>query len=145
MKLNNIGATRVVIILDNYVIKIPKFWRWQNLLRGLLANINEGQTWRWNSGKYETGNSYLLCPVKFTSWGGWFLIMHKAVHIPHDLWHDLFHNGTALDAHIEHFQGDDSHKNYGFYNNRIVKVDYGDLDKAWGIDFRPNPKKDTRA
>lgn len=137
MKINNTGATRVVIVLENYVIKIPKFWRWQNFLRGLLANINEGQTWRWNSGQYETGNSHLLCPVKFTSWGGWFLIMRKAKHIPYQLWLGL---QPDVHAHIEHFQGDDKHRNYGFYDNRIVKVDYGDLDKCWGIDFRPNKK-----
>lgn len=135
MKLNNHGTTRVVFIIGDYVYKIPKFWRWTNFLRGLLANINEGQTWRWNTGKYYHKRSQLLCPVVWTMWGGWLLIMRRAEPITQDSFDNLV-KWHAL-VHIHHFPGDDTCKNYGLYNDQVVKVDYGDLDNAWGEDFKP--------
>lgn len=134
MKINRKGATRSVLELKRVVIKIPVFNNWTRFLRGLLANINEGQTWRWNSGKYESGNSYLLCPVLWTSWGGWILLMKKIEPVDPDWWAEqdipMWYN------HVRHFQGDDNWKNYGWYQGRLVKLDYGDLDHNWGSDFK---------
>ena len=135
MKLELRGCTRFVILCGKYVIKIPKFWRWTNMLRGLLANINEGQTWRWNSGKYSRGKEHLLCPVVFTGIGGLFLIMRKADPMDEDWWEKV--DIPPYWEHIQHFKGDDKPCNYGWYKGKLVKTDYGDLDLAWGVDFKP--------
>lgn len=119
MIINRVGTTRIVFIFKNVVVKVPNFCDgWLNFLTGLVANINENQTWKWNSGDYESGKSYLLCPVKWCSWGGWFLVMQRAT--PCEI-------GEKID-YIEWmkagFGGDDKPDNYGWYNYRIVKIDY---------------------
>lgn len=128
MRINRVGATRIVIELNKVVIKIPNFlFSWENFLSGLLCNIREGTTWRYNNlyDQLET-DSKLLCPVLFTCWGGWFLIMQKADKV---LTHDEF---TALDEselkeHLRQFGGDDTGPNYGRLDGRLVKIDYGNL------------------
>jgi hypothetical protein len=118
------GITRIVFVLETRVVKIPNFfYSWQSFLRGILANISEGQTWRWNSGKYERGKSHLLCPVILTSWGGWILIMRKAETAI------FYEDGREFDfsKHIAEFPGDDKPSNYGFLEGRLVKIDYGQL------------------
>lgn len=53
--INRRGATRVVIVLRHYVIKIPTFKSWKLFLHGLLANLQEHQM--------STINDAALCPV----------------------------------------------------------------------------------
>lgn len=78
MKINRKGATRIVFVFDKIVIKIPNFTcQWDHFLMGLLSNIQENKLWKWNTGKFESGRSKYLCPVKWCSFGGWFLIMVK--------------------------------------------------------------------
>lgn len=128
MKINTIGVTRIVVEFDNVVWKIPNFTgSWLNFLKGLVANIQENKTWKWNSGKYEKGTSYLLCPVLFCCMGGWILIMKKAekVFSYDEFWSmDL----KLIDEHLSNFPGDDTAPNYGVLNNKIVKIDYGSLN-----------------
>lgn len=133
MKLNRKGVTRLVLEFNTVVIKIPNFTcQWSHFLRGLIGNISEGLTWRYNSGKYENGTSYLLCPVLWTSWGGWLLVMKKARPITIEHWETI----TDISEFKKHFGGDDTKSNYGYYNNRLVKIDYADLDNNWGEDFK---------
>lgn len=133
MKINLNGVTRIVIELRRVVIKIPNFTtQWDHFIRGILANINENQTWKWNSGDYEKGKSHLLCPVLWCSWGGWFLIMKKVDSLITDenihLW--------DCQEHKIYFKGDDTVSNYGFLDGKLVKIDYADLDDSWGEDFK---------
>lgn len=123
MKVNRKGVTRVIIELDTVVIKIPKPWIWNHFLRGILANINERRTWEYNSGKYEKGISHLLCPVLWTSWGGWILVMRRAVPLSREDW-----DVVTISEHVKYFPGDDTLSNYGWLNARPVKFDYGELD-----------------
>lgn len=70
MRITFKGVTRMVFLFETFVIKVPALHHgWSCFLRGLIGNISEGQTWRWNSGKYEKGKSHLLCPVIWSSWG----------------------------------------------------------------------------
>lgn len=78
MKVLLSGCTRIVIVLNNVVVKVSKPYIWRHFLSGLIANISERNTWRWNSGKYEDGKSHLLCPVVWASRGGWILVMKRA-------------------------------------------------------------------
>lgn len=135
MKINLKGVTRIVLIFNKFVIKIPNFtYSWHHFLKGLVANINENHTWKYNSGKYERGKSYLLCPVRWASWGGWILIQGRAnIKVTYE-------NREEFDfsEHILEFEGDDTISNYGEYEGRLVKIDYGDLD----IKTTPSWKKE---
>lgn len=134
MKISRKGVTRIVIILRRYVIKIPNFTcQWSHFLRGLIGNMSENQTWKWNSGKYETGKSHLLCPVLWCSWGGWILIMKRVDELITDDNREFW----DCDEHIKFFKGDDSISNYGILSGKLVKIDYADLDSHWGEDFKP--------
>lgn len=119
------GVTRVVITWRGVAIKFPKPKKWANFLRGLIANINERDTWKFNSGKYERGHSRLLAPVIWCSWGGWILLMERATLPTEQQWHE---GGLCIQDHIKHFKGDDNIENYGFIKERLVKIDYGERD-----------------
>jgi hypothetical protein len=114
MRLNRKGVTRLVIELNSVVIKIPNFTcQWNHFLQGILANIKENQTYKYHS-KRE-----LLCPVLWCSIGGWILVMARAIPCNWD---------EDIDYSIwikEDLGGDDKPGNYGHFNNRIVKIDYG--------------------
>lgn len=124
MRINRQGITRIVFLTKKYAIKIPNFTcQWNHFLQGLLSNINESTTWKYNSGQYEEGNSHLLCPVVWASWGGWILIMKRAV--PCKFFDE---GGEEIDYSkwiVAGFGGDDKPLNYGQLNGRIVKLDYG--------------------
>jgi hypothetical protein len=133
LKINRKGVTRIVIELRSVVVKIPNFTcQWSHFLRGIIGNISENQTWKWNSGKFEKGTSHLLCPVVWCSLGGWILIMKKAKPITIEQWEAI----TDISEFKKHFGGDDTMSNYGYYKNRLVKLDYADLDNYWGEDFK---------
>lgn len=131
------GTTRIVFILKRIVIKVPNFrYQWDHGLKGLIANIQERRTWRWNSGRYEKGTSHLLCPVLWTSWGGWLLIMRRADVDSHidDVFEmapygNIDHADDVYIRYKEHidagFGGDDKADSYGYLDGRLVKVDYG--------------------
>jgi hypothetical protein len=129
MRINRKGATRIVIELTSVVIKIPNFLHtWQTFVRGLLSNIDENDTWLFNSGAYDEGRSKLLCPVEWCSWGGWILIMSKVDKVlTYDEFWEIY--DKAAD-HIKYFPGDDTGPNYGFIDNRLVKIDYAQLNKS---------------
>jgi hypothetical protein len=125
MLINRAGATRLVIECAKVVIKIPNFtYSFENFLCGLLANIREGQTWRCSL-LYEgpQSKSHWLCPVIFTSWGGWVLIMPKCDRVLTWEESELSYNHPC----IPYFGGDDKPVNYGYLNGKIVKIDYGSI------------------
>lgn len=125
MLINRKGSQRIVIELQTVVIKVPNFLgSWINFVGGILANLREYTTWAYNSGPYEKGLSKYLCPVIWASWGGWILIMKKA----RPMTFDEYDNCQELEPHFTHFKGDDSCYNYGFIDNRPVKIDYGSLN-----------------
>lgn len=115
MKINNRGITRLVLEFNKIVIKVPRPKIWRHFIIGLLANIDEYQTW-----SYSEYKEY-LCPVLWISLGGWILVMRKVDRILKDSEYDLMIVSKAK----EHFPGDDKVENYGWLNNKLVKLDYG--------------------
>ena len=130
------GSTRIVLVSRHVVVKIPNFSHsWKNFLSGLIANMNEGLTWK----HCEASKKHLLCPVRFCAWGGWFVVMSRAnqqawevyvrelgVEVEHDDWlvrkvanEELYK--PWIDAGLG---GDDKADNYGVLNDRVVKIDY---------------------
>lgn len=116
MRVDRGGATRIVLVFKSFVIKVPHYYyAWYNFLQGLVANMTEARTWKHRD--YNNGQD-LLCPVLWSSWGGWILIMPKA---------EVFKDSDVFDMseHIKYFPGDDKPNNYGLLNGKIVKLDYG--------------------
>lgn len=124
MKIERRGCTRIVFIFNSVVVKIPNFTVcWRHFLQGLLANMGERDTYYANTGRYNVGLSDLLCPVVWASWGGWVLVMKKA--LPFTCTDE---QGRELDYSkwiMAGFGGDDKPDNYGILNGTIVKIDYG--------------------
>lgn len=118
------GANRIVFLVKDYAIKIPKPNTWYSFLKGLISNINEKNVYRYNSGNYENGRSHLLCPVLWCSWGGWVLIMKRAKLLTEKEW---IGDNNTIEEHIKYFAGDDTISNYGLINGRLVKIDYADI------------------
>lgn len=127
------GTTRIVIIFKTSVIKIPNFsYSWTNFITGVLANIRERDTWRWNMSRPEILE--LLAPVLWCSWGALILVMKKADVEGYEQYirslpeTDLDYREQRLldykkwiDAGLG---GDDKPDNYGYLEGRLVKIDY---------------------
>lgn len=136
MKIVRTGITRIVILTKNKAIKIPNFtYSWLHFLRGIIANTQESDIYKATKA-CSPEDLHLLCPVLWCSWGGWILIMPRVdterhykevyksaplgnidcldeVKIRYKKW---FHSGL---------EGDDKCDNYGYLNNNLVKIDYG--------------------
>lgn len=114
------GATRIVFIFKGFAIKIPVFYRWKNLLLGLLANLNEKE--------FSTLKREDLAHVFFCSLGGMILIMKTATPISHLTREELFDFLTKCyenDELKEFILSDFKLNNFGLIGNKIVKIDYG--------------------
>lgn len=116
------GITRIIFIFQNYVIKLPNFtYSWNLFLTGLLANLNERNCW-----KYNVDNE-LLCPIIWMSIGGWILVMKK-VDVKKHIEERKLDNINHFDYYIKWinsgFGGDDKPDNYGYLNEKLVKIDY---------------------
>ncbi len=133
--INSTGITRIVFVFKTFVIKIPNFrYSFQHFLKGLIGNINESQTWKYNRHRPEILE--MICPVLWCSWGGWVLIMKRADVDGYIEWIKSLPplpEGTDLIEHNKMFYskwinaglgGDDKADNYGFLKGNVVKIDY---------------------
>lgn len=112
MYLERKGVTRLVFIFKDFVVKIPNFTcQWNHFLSGLIGNMEEFKTWKYNK-------SELLCPILWASWGGWILIMKRVEVCTYEDEIDYTPWVTAG------FGGDDKPDNYGYLDNKLVKIDY---------------------
>lgn len=125
------GVTRKVFVFKRFVIKIPNYhYSWYHFIQGLMGNIDEANLWKWSS---IHNTSHLLCPVLWSSWGGWIIIMKRAdverheqeVRDEPDCEDYLESNRLRYKKWIDAgYGGDDKCDNYGYIENRLVKIDY---------------------
>jgi hypothetical protein len=121
MYINRDGATRIVFVFKNFVIKIPVWRSWLNFLNGLLANITEGQTWKYNQyddcriGCEKIRN--MICPVLYFNRLGLVTIMRRADKLPHN-YPINYHDYSGLCSDLK----DD---NFGLLDGKLVVIDYG--------------------
>lgn len=108
MKFNRQGVTRIVLLTRRYAIKFPRIFKgWKWFIQGVYSNMSEAECWR-------AAQSPYLCPVLF-SFAGLILIMPK---IPICKIEDELRN-------VPREPGEDRKPiNYGYYDERIVCVDY---------------------
>jgi len=126
MKVSRRGVTRIVLLTKNYAIKFPRFdYGWRLFIEGIRANLNEREIWMIANipdNDLTTIKQY-LCPIIWTSWGAWIVVMKRANPIPTQrVWtHRL---NTIIDI-VRQYIGDQKDDNYGTLNGDIVMFDYG--------------------
>lgn len=117
------GCTRTVVLTTNYAIKFPTLSSWQGFLRGLLANCKERLWCRC----YVIDSARMLPPVLWVCPGGWFSIQHRVKPIQHrglfyvELWAAIKRSNIPEDFWLS----DVKPENFGWYKNRLVKIDIG--------------------
>lgn len=108
------GTTRVVFLLGRYAIKVPTNVSWKLFLCGLLGNMQEVQF---------SPLSAKLCPVTFSIWGGFLVVMKRAEPITREQFFaietDWFEEGD-LSLPVEFKQC-----SFGVLDGQLVAVDYG--------------------
>lgn len=106
------GATRIVFIFKDRVIKIPNFLdSWMGFLYGFIGNMLEADTWR-------STHDARLCPVLAASRYGFWVVMRRADPIHPDDFEFL------EDSRYSEFTQDLHESNFGIVDNRFVLIDY---------------------
>lgn len=113
------GATRVVLLIGGLALKLPRFTHWHLFLEGLLANRQE---YLFSRLKHK-----LLAPIFFYIFGGFLLVMRRAIVDKSEdtlrLWTDLAlrDDDAAILLGIVESKLD----SVGWIGNDVVAVDYG--------------------
>lgn len=109
------GTTRIVFLIGNYAIKIPRFNRYKSIIRGLLANMDERMWYKSSTIEWKIK----MAPSIFCFLG--FILIQKRT--------------TSLclkeyrEIEIDHYKPlpmDNKISNFGWYKGSIVLVDYAD-------------------
>lgn len=119
------GIMRTVYLTRRYAIKIPSpRFGWRMFIRGLSANLGEREYWR----RWEGDTSFvvedrtysgMLCPVLWSSWGGWVIVMPRVEILTEEEYREDV-GGPVLTAFH-----DSKADNFGWLDGRVVCVDYG--------------------
>lgn len=119
MKVNKTGGTRIVIITKRYAIKFPRFNSWMAFVQGMLSNMTEGQ-WKDYPDKH-------LCPIHYSNRFGLIVVMARAKEIENEglFWCELESLYHSCSLNRDFYEYDAFPKNFGYYNGRLVKIDYG--------------------
>lgn len=110
------GCTRLVILCGKYAFKFPQVcYQWRHFLLGLLGNMQEIHM--------STLKDDRMCPVRFSIAGGWLVVMPRCK----ELSQDDFFGMDFTDFQSGDFQVPVENKldSFGWYQNRIVALDYG--------------------
>lgn len=129
MKVCTNGITRIVFLTRRHAIKIPRLnYGWRLFIDGIRANLNEVELWRIAQvpGNQVTRVRRYLCPIVWSSWGGWIVVMKRAEPIVMTT-HASYQNFAIRRAFLEmeKIVGDHKDDNYGTIDGEPVMVDYG--------------------
>lgn len=103
------GVTRIVILTSKYAIKIPRIdYGWMKFIEGIYSNLSEHNCW------INVKNDKLLCPTLY-SFGGLFNVMPRI---------KICETEEEIKSIRKVKYEDRKPINYGYYNGRIVCVDY---------------------
>jgi hypothetical protein len=118
VKLINSGSTRLVLLVGQYAIKIPRCCiKPDNKFYGKVIGLLEG--WKANRYEYIWSKSNIhdfLCEVKYSFLFSLIIIMKKADKISRDEFFELKKFNFTYEHKID---------SYGKINNKIKVVDYG--------------------
>lgn len=108
MRIERSGITRLVFLTKKYVIKVPRInYGWEKFVEGVFSNLSERNCWRITRSEY-------LCPVLFCV-GGFFSVMPRV---------EICKNEEDIIGILNEEGEDRKPDNYGWYEGRIVCVDY---------------------
>ena len=112
------GVTRIVFVFNRYVIKIPNFtYSHYHFLQGCVANWSDRRFCRLFK-SCEGAFIDSVVPSYFCTWFGLIQIQAKCEPMERDL--------TEEEEKKLNFVCDDIHKeNFGWYQGRLVCLDYG--------------------
>lgn len=120
MKFYKNGVTRLCFLIGNYVIKIPNFtYCHKHFLQGCYVNWSERNYYKTNiKADYKDNMVKHVSPSYFCSWFGLFQIQAKCSPKKEDL--------TEIERKF--FEplccGDNKKENFGYYNGKLVCLDY---------------------
>ena len=118
MRLNRNGATREVLLIGPYAIKIPSLREWRLFLHGLLANMQEKNISR------LTNHVEGFCPVLFSLPGGLLVVMPR-VRVMTDEEYEKFDYESLVDHPDYRIPAEDKSDSFGWLNGQVVAIDYG--------------------
>lgn len=110
------GVTRQVLLIGGLAIKIPRLTEWRLFLLGLLANMQERLFSR--TGWPE------LCPVLFSTPGGWLVVMKRA-RLMTDAEFDDMDMKAWVDRGEYTVPAELKSDSFGYIGDQLVAVDYG--------------------
>lgn len=113
------GCYRKVFLLYSFAIKIPQFYSWEILLKGLLANIQEKQLSDFQNRNPKECHKF--CPIIFSIRGGFLNIMRCATSITDKEFEELddgFFEGVGTMVERKS-------NSLGWLDNKVVFIDYG--------------------
>ena len=117
------GLTRLVIVLNNFVIKVPSFkYGWYYFLEGIMSNIQENDIY--NTAVYRG----IYADVIWCDPFGFILIMEKCseINVNENLLLKHLKTKYIKDDRIKNIISDFKLSNFGIdKNGQIVKIDYG--------------------
>lgn len=122
MKLLTHGATRYVLLIGSWAIKVPyckfgnyEYTGWIAFLNGLLANMQEAQFW--------TTKDDRLCPVIFHVPGGFLNVMKRAITLKEELEETEYLQ--FIDDGDFRVPAENKADSFGWIDGNLVAVDYG--------------------
>lgn len=121
------GATRVVLLIGPYAIKVPRAYSWRTFLNGLLGNMQERMFW------YQL-KSPLCAKVHYADPIGLVLVMERADRVLGDKLyssqaptpdearkaHEFFEKCKAASLPV-----DPTCSNIGVFGDTLKLIDYG--------------------
>jgi hypothetical protein len=109
------GTTRTVLLTKRFAFKFPSAVEWRLFLLGLLGNMQEARF---------SGLSPNLCPVLFSIWGGFLVVMPRCRPLSISDFGELdvtkFTHLSDMTLPVENKMD-----SFGWLNGKIVAVDYG--------------------
>jgi len=106
------GANRIVWLVGNWALKLPRLQSWRGFLFALINNQTEVE---------RQGPGY--CPVVFWIPGGWLTVQRRAEPLTRLEW-ELFDSSRFIRAYG--LQGVETKPcSFGKVDGQIVAVDYG--------------------
>lgn len=110
------GTTRVVFLTRRYALKFPTYIEWRLFLHGLLANMQEA---RWS------GISDQLCPVVWSAFGGFLVVMRRAEPLTLDEFFSITDDWFYDDKAECVLPVENKQCSFGILDGKVVAVDYG--------------------
>lgn len=122
MKINLKGVTRIVFVFKNFVIKVPNFTIChEHFLIGCQANWTERNISKTFSKCKDCNLTWTIAPTYFCLWFGLFQIQARCLELDRHL----------TKKEVKYFKSlgftDLKKENIGWYKDRLVIFDYGQL------------------